>query len=106
MKGHKKSAADAVLWSFLVAVVVTGAVHALALTLPNSLSAGSARQMSAFEQFAHKFSETWLVNVVPLAAAVAVGSFLLALPLFLLRVKASNRRDSGAGLAPPPPGNS
>jgi hypothetical protein len=106
VKGHKKSWADAVLWSFLVAVVVTGAVHALALTLPNMLSAGSARQMSGFERFAHKFSETWLVNVGVLAAAVAGGSFLLSLPLFLARVRAANRRDSGAELAPPPPGNS
>ena len=106
MNRRKTSWTDAVLWSFLAAVAITGLVHALAVTLPNWLSAGAARQMSSFEKFANRFSEYWLIHVVWLAIAVAVLSFALVLPLLLMRARASSRRDSGAELAAPPPGNS
>jgi len=97
---------DAVLWSLLVAVLVTGIVHGLAVVLPDQLSAGAARQMSSFEKFVNRFSEYWLTNVTWLAALVAVLSFALVLPLLLRRAKSASRRDSGAAPVAPPPGNS
>ena len=94
------------LWTFLITVVITGAVHALALMLPNMFSGGSARKMSSFEQSTLKFSGYWLDNAVWLAGVVAGLSFIVFLPLFLRRVKAANRRDSDVAATAPPPGHS
>ena len=106
MKGRKTSWVDAILWSFLAAVLVTGIAHALAVVLPDQLSKGAARQASSFEKLANRFSEYWLTNVTWLAAVVAAIAFGLTLPLLLKRAKSSSRRDSGAESVLPPPANS
>jgi hypothetical protein len=94
----------AVLWSLVVAVVVTAIVHALALNLPDWMSARASRQASSFEKTAARFSEAWTANAFVLAGAVAAVSFIVVLPLFLWRASVTARRatvstptGSGAG---------
>jgi ABC-type sulfate transport system permease subunit len=97
VKARTKSRSDALLWSVVAAVLITGCVHALAITLPNWFSARSSRQASSFEKFATHFSQTWLDNAFVLAAVVAGISFVIVFSLLLWRVTVSSRRGNGAG---------
>jgi hypothetical protein len=94
-----KRFAQAFSWSAIFAIVITGAVHALAVTLPEHLSSRGARRPSVFEQRANAFSSVWLENSPVLPAVVAAGCFVLIALLWLAlsRPKASSPPDSGAG---------
>jgi hypothetical protein len=94
-----KARSDAVLWSIVVAVLITGGVHALAMMLPDWFSARSSRNASSFEKFASRFSEVWLANAFVLAAIVAVVCFVIVLALLLWRATAAQRRVTAASQA-------
>ena len=90
----------------MVAVIITGIAHALAVVLPDQLSKGAARQASSFEKMANRFSEYWLINATWLAALVAIISFAIVFALLLMRAKSASPPGNGAGSVPAPPGNS
>ena len=92
MSAKAKAQVGAVLWSLVVAVIVTAIVHALAFNLPDWMSARASRQASSFEKMAARFSEAWMANAFVLAGAVAAVSFVVVLPIFLWRVSVGARR--------------
>jgi hypothetical protein len=96
VKALKTARAEALLWSVLISVLITGAVHAAATLLPNWFSARHARQ-SAVEATAARFSEYWLMNALWLGGVVTLLCFAAVFALMCLRAKASSQRDSGAG---------
>jgi hypothetical protein len=104
MNAKARAQAGAFLLSLVVAVVVTGIVHALAFNLPDWLSARGSRQAGSFEKFVNRFSEAWMANAFMWAAVGAAATFVIILPLLLSRASASTRRatastpsGSGAG---------
>lgn len=94
MSANAKVQAGAVVWSLVVAVVITGLVHAMAFNLPDWMSARASRQASALENSVAKFSETWMGNAFVYAGIVAGVSFLLAFPFFLWRFSATARNPA------------
>jgi len=99
-----KAQVSAFLWSLVVAVAVTGVVHALAFNLPDYYSSRSSRDAGSFEKFASRFSAAWMDNAFVWAAVVAGVTFIVVLPLLLWRASANARRvtastspGSGAG---------
>jgi len=96
VKALKTSRAEALLWSLIIAVVITGAVHAAAMLLPDWFSARQTRQ-SSMEATATRFSEYWLMNALWLGGVVAFACFALVFAVMCWRAKSSSRRDSGAG---------
>jgi hypothetical protein len=96
VKALKTSRTEALLWSVIIAVIVTGAVHAVATLLPDWFSARHTRQ-SAFEATAVRFSEYWLMNAAWLGGVLAVTCFAVVFAAMCLRAKSSSRRDNGAG---------
>ena len=94
MSKGKTTRAEALLWSVIVAVVITGAVHAAAMKLPDWFSARGVKQ-SNLEAAAARFSEYWLMNALWLAGIVALVTCVIAFAL-LYRFKSSTRPGSGA----------
>jgi hypothetical protein len=91
-----RAQAAAVLWSLVVAVVVTGIVHALAFNLPDWLSARSSREAGSFEKFASRFSEAWMANAFVWAGLIAAVTIAFILPLLLWRASVTARRITAA----------
>jgi hypothetical protein len=91
--------AEALSWSAVLAVLITGALHVLAVTLPEHYSSHGARQASAMEQRVNAFSAFWLNNSPWFPAVLAAVCFALSSALWLLarRAKFSTPHDSGAG---------
>jgi hypothetical protein len=96
VKALKTSRTEALLWSIIISVVITGAVHAAATLLPDWFSARHTRQ-SALEATAVRFSEYWLMNALWLGGVMAVACFVIVFAVMCLRAKSSSRRDNGAG---------
>lgn len=90
----------------MAAALITGVAHALAVTLPDQLSKGAARQASSFEKLSNRFAEYWLTNATWLAALVAILSFAIVFAFLLMRAKSASPAGSGAESVPAPPGNS
>ena len=83
------------MWSVIIAVVITGAIHAAATTLPDWFSARNVKG-SNLEALAAGFSEYWLMNALWLAGIVTFVAALIVFAAFSWRLKSSNRPGSGA----------
>ncbi len=95
MNNSKTTRAEALLWSLIIAVIITGAIHAAATTLPDWFSARNTKQ-SAAESAAARFSEYWLTNALWLGGVVVLISFAIVFALMSWRLKSSSRPGSGA----------
>lgn len=96
MNAKARAQAGAFLISLVVAVVVTGIIHALAFNLPDWLSARGSRQAGSFEKLVSRFSEAWMANAFMWAGIVAGATFVIVLPLLLWRTSASARRSTAS----------
>jgi hypothetical protein len=91
VNAKSRAQAGAFLWSLVVAVTITGIVHALAFNLPDWYSARSSREAGSFEKIASRFSEAWMANAFMWAGLVAAVSFVVVLPLLLWRASTASR---------------
>jgi hypothetical protein len=90
----KTTRAEALLWSVILGVIITGAVHAAAMILPDWLSSRNAKQ-SALEAAVARISEFWLMNALWLGGGLIFLASVLAFALLAWRLKFSNQRGSG-----------
>ncbi len=95
MNKGKTTRAEALLWSVIIGVVITGGVHVAAMVLPDWFSGHGAKQ-SALESFVARFSEYWLMNALWLAGAVAAVACVTVFALLSRRFKFSSPPDNGA----------
>jgi hypothetical protein len=82
MNARMNRAVGAVLWGILLAVILIGIAHALAIMLPDYYSARSGKQPSEAEKVAAAYSSFWLAHVswiAPLSVALCCAiTFTLA----------------------------
>ena len=88
--------AEALLWSVIIAAILTGGVHAAAMVLPDWITGHGARQ-SAVESAVTRFSEYWLMNAVWLGGATAAIACVVMFALLRRRPKSSSPPGNDAG---------
>ena len=105
MNKGKTTRAEALLWSVILGVIITGAVHAAAMILPDWFSSRNVKQ-SALEGTVARFSEFWLMNALWLGGGLVFMASAVVFALLSWRLRFSNQRGSGVEPKVPPPGNS
>ena len=105
MNKGKTTRAEALLWSVILGVIITGAVHAAAMILPDWFSSRNVKQ-SALEGTVARFSEFWLMNALWLGGGLVFMASAVVFALLAWRLRFSNQRGSGVEPKVPPPGNS